>query len=260
LAAICEQLNNVNPFYASIKKSSNKVCGKSIVHCVNDEEIITPLQNIYCQIKIPKMAMERSDSVSILINTISQDISNSINKHKETMTKNLWQSDNKTSIYSIPHLTINATVIKNDSKISSNLIQKMLDKIEEKSNTQPNMILSSYSQRRAYLSYLECNRMNFDYISLSGNYKALSFNGIPFVVEKFLDINKIFFINTQDFELQQLCDWQWLEDDCGRILKRQQNEPYYTATLIKYANLICTNPNAQGVLISESVEASENND
>ena len=37
-------------------------------------------------------------------------------------------------------------------------------------------------------------------------------------------------------------------DDDGRVLKQVPGKPVYTATLVKYADLICARPNGQGML------------
>ena len=42
--------------------------------------------------------------------------------------------------------------------------------------------------------------------------------------------------------------WQWLSGDDGKILKQVPGKPVYTATLVKYADLICARPNGQGVI------------
>lgn len=35
---------------------------------------------------------------------------------------------------------------------------------------------------------------------------------------------------------------RWLEGDDGRVIKQVANRPTYTATLVKYADLICDRP------------------
>ena len=45
-----------------------------------------------------------------------------------------------------------------------------------------------------------------------------------------------------------LCDWQWLENEDGKILKQIAGKPVYTATLVKYAELVCSRPFGQGML------------
>jgi hypothetical protein len=58
----------------------------------------------------------------------------------------------------------------------------------------------------------------------------------------------MYLLNTDFFKLHQLCDWQWLETEDGKILKQTPGKPVYTATLVKYAELVCDNPSAQGML------------
>ena len=45
--------------------------------------------------------------------------------------------------------------------------------------------------------------------------------------------------------MYEMCDWKWLEDESGRILKQMPNYPTYAATLVKYAELVCDKPNGQ---------------
>lgn len=85
-------------------------------------------------------------------------------------------------------------------------------------------------------------------MELAGGYKALSFNGIPVVADRFCPKGNMYFLNTKDFTLNQLCDWQWLTSDDGSVLKQVAGKPVYTATLVKYAELLCSRPYAQGLL------------
>ena len=45
-----------------------------------------------------------------------------------------------------------------------------------------------------------------------------------------------------------MCDWKWLESDDGRVLRQVPGKPLYTATLVKYADLICARPCGQAML------------
>ena len=77
----------------------------------------------------------------------------------------------------------------------------------------------------------------------------MSFNGIPVVADRFCPRNTMYLLNTNDFKLCQLCDWKWLEGEDGKILKQIPGKPVYTATLVKYAELLCENPSGQGILV-----------
>ena len=66
--------------------------------------------------------------------------------------------------------------------------------------------------------------------------------------DKFVNDNTMYFLNTNDFTMYEMCDWKWLEDESGRILRQNPNYPTYSATLVKYAELICEKPAGQGKL------------
>ena len=85
-------------------------------------------------------------------------------------------------------------------------------------------------------------------MELAGGYKAMSFNGIPVVADRFCPDGTMYLLNTDDFCLHQLCDWQWLEGEDGKVLRQVAGKPVYTATLVKYADLVCTRPCGQAML------------
>ena len=70
--------------------------------------------------------------------------------------------------------------------------------------------------------------------------------GIPGFADRFVKDDEMYLLNTDEFTLHQLCDWKWLEGDDGKVIKQNPNEATYCATLVKYADLICNKPNAQG--------------
>ena len=76
----------------------------------------------------------------------------------------------------------------------------------------------------------------------------MSYNGIPVVSDRFIADDTMYLLNTKDFTLHQLCDWQWLEGEDGRIIRQTTGYPVYTATLVKYADLICDRPAGQAKL------------
>lgn len=134
------------------------------------------------------------------------------------------------------------------AELTCDSIQETMDNIEEKCGTIPNLILMSYDMRRKYLSHLQGTRTNLDYMYLDGGFKTMSYNGIPMYADQFVENNTMYLINSDDFKLQQLGDWSWIEGENGRILRQLDNKPAYSATLVKYANLMCTRPIAQSKL------------
>ena len=127
-------------------------------------------------------------------------------------------------------------------------LQTTIDAIEDKAGSEVDFIACSRSARKAYQQYLTYYRRNIDVAELAGGFKAITFNGIPVVADRFIKDGSAYFLNTKDFALHQLCDWQWLEGEDGKILKQNPGFPSYTATLVKYADLICDRPLAQAKL------------
>jgi len=58
----------------------------------------------------------------------------------------------------------------------------------------------------------------------------------------------MYLLDTTLFDMHQLCDWQWLEGEGGTVLKQEAGRAAYTATLVKYANLMCFLPCGQAKL------------
>lgn len=132
--------------------------------------------------------------------------------------------------------------------LTENVIQTVLDGIEENSGSQVNFIMCSWGVRRALQNEFSSNRRLFDTMELAGGYKTISYNGIPIVADRFCPTGTMYLLNTDDFMLHQLCDWQWLTGDDGRVLKQVPGKPVYSATLVKYADLSCSRPNGQGII------------
>ncbi len=132
--------------------------------------------------------------------------------------------------------------------ITENEIQIVLDEIEKNSGSSVNFIVCSWGVRRALQQEFSKNRRSIDMAELAGGYKAITYNGIPIVADRFCPKGTMYLLNTEDFTLHQLCDWQWMEGEDGRILKQIPGRPVYTATLVKYADLICSRPCGQGII------------
>ena len=137
--------------------------------------------------------------------------------------------------------------------LTETAMQTVIDDIEEVTGSEIDFISCSAKVRREYQEAISTYRRNVDIMNLQGGFKALSYNGIPVVADRFVDDDTMYLLSTKDFELCQLCDWQWLEDNDGRIIKQKEGYPVYTATLVKYAELLCNRPNAQAKLTGITV-------
>jgi hypothetical protein len=132
-------------------------------------------------------------------------------------------------------------------EITEETLQVAIDTIEENSGGKVNFILCSWAVRRALTRCFKTNPALLSMMEM-GDQQVLAYNGIPIIADRFCPEGTMYLLNTDDFKICQLCDWQWMEGEDGKILKQVAGKPVYTATLVKYAELICEKPCGQGVL------------
>ncbi len=132
--------------------------------------------------------------------------------------------------------------------ISESAVQTAIDAIEEQGGGKVNLILCSRGVRRALMEHWRAKQVAYTTVALGEDPAVMSFNGIPVVVDDFCPAGTMYLLNTEHFKLCQLCDWQWMEGEDGKILKQIAGKPIYTATLVKYAELLCERPCGQGML------------
>lgn len=135
-----------------------------------------------------------------------------------------------------------------DGTVTAGAMQDAIDYVEETSGGAIDFIVTSYGVRKQYVEHLSQTRTNVDYLTLDGGYKALSYSGIPFVADRFVGDNDMYLLNSADFKLHQLCDWRWLEGEGGTVLHQVPGKACYSATLVKYADILCERPMAQAKL------------
>ena len=157
-------------------------------------------------------------------------------------TGSLYGLDRSTHKWLVPYIKNNVGVI------SETVIQTAIDYLDENAGSRVNFIVCSSGVKRAFQNHLSTYKRNIDVMDLNGGYKALSYNGIPIVSDRFCPEGTMFLLNTDDFTLHQLCDWKWLEGEDGRVIKQVTGKPVYKATLVKYADLICSRPCGQAML------------
>ncbi len=133
-------------------------------------------------------------------------------------------------------------------------IQNAIDDIEESADSKVDFIVCSSGVKRNYQSYLASYRSNVNVLELEGGFKAISYNGIPLVSDRFAPSNTMYLLDTSEFNLHQLCDWKWLESEDGKVIRQTPDKPTYQATLVKYADIICNKPRGQAKItgITES--------
>lgn len=132
--------------------------------------------------------------------------------------------------------------------LTEDKLLEVLDKMEENFNSRINMIICSYKTRRKIAALIANNRRVVNSTDVNTGFGVITVNDVPVYADKYCPEGKIIFVNTNDFSLNQLCDWEWLEDESGKILKQIPGKAAYSATLVKYAELVCKKPCGQAML------------
>lgn len=162
-------------------------------------------------------------------------------------TGSLYGLDRATNGWLIPYMK-DIKVSNAAKQIDEIVMQSAIDSLEENADSKVDFIVCSAGVKRNYQYYLANYRSNIDVMELAGGYKAISYNGIPVVSDRFVPAGTMYLLNTKEFNLHQLCDWKWLEGEDGRVIKQNQNRPTYSATLVKYADIICNKPSGQAMI------------
>ncbi len=136
-----------------------------------------------------------------------------------------------------------------EAALSESNIIDLIDEIEVDTDRKIDMILCSHKVRRKIVSLLDSSRHIVNTTDIAAGFSSVVINDVPVYADKFCPDNRIYFVNSKDFVLNQLCDWTWMEDEGGRVLKQIPGKPAYTATLVKYAELICKRPCGQGMIL-----------
>lgn len=137
---------------------------------------------------------------------------------------------------------------KVNAPIDEIIMQQAIDRLEMNAGSIVDFIAVSADVKYCYQEYMAQYKRNIDIMELAGGFKTLSYNGIPLVHDRFVDDGTMFLLNTKAFKIHQLCDWRYLETENGKILRQTQGKPTYTATLVKYCDMICDKPNGQAKL------------
>lgn len=147
---------------------------------------------------------------------------------------------------------LNPFVDTSKKKVSDLLFTRVIDNVESFTSSTIDYIACAQNVKLAYQQYLSTFKRNIDIMELKGGYKSISFNGIPVVSERFVPNNNAYFLDTTAFKIHQLCDWQFIENENGRVLRQTHGKPTYSATLVKYCDLVCERPNGQAKLLVDA--------
>ena len=144
------------------------------------------------------------------------------------------------------------------SAISTDLLNEMMLKVEKQSGKSPNLITCSYKQYEKILNLLE-DQKRYEVKTRSGlkskSGADISFSGVEFMSssgpvgifpERFIEDDRIYFLNDNHIHIYHRPDFGWFDDD-GTVFLRKSDSDAYEA---RYGGYLETyiNPCFHGVL------------
>lgn len=130
--------------------------------------------------------------------------------------------------------------------LTLDLIQEGVTSPEKNGGT-TNLIGSDHDTRNAYAALLTADKRYVNTMDLDGGFKALEYNGIPWVADRDCPPNTVFFLDMDHLFLMQTSDWDFMDED-GAVLSRVANTDAYEAVLYLYADLATDRPRAHSFM------------
>ena len=141
------------------------------------------------------------------------------------------------------------------SGISSDALNELIIKVQYKCGKTPKAIVTSYTQYRKILNFLEDHKVYMVDPRASELKGKISFKGIEYIsdsgpigifADKMCDDDRVYAVNTDFIEAHHRPDFGWFDDD-GTVFLRQASEDAYGARYGGYyENYII--PSFQGVI------------
>jgi len=128
-------------------------------------------------------------------------------------------------------------------------LQSVIDDIASQSTISEgdvDLLLCNYPVRREYFKACIVERRHVNTMELDGGFKALDYNGIPFVADSQCKRNRIYVLAMKSLALLRMSDFEWMDKD-GSYLNRVDGYDAYMATLFHYGNLAVYDRNCNGL-------------
>lgn len=132
--------------------------------------------------------------------------------------------------------------------ISQALMRQAVD-FAELEGGKIDLITASYGVRAAYETLLQQNARYVKPMELEGGHTALEYDGMPIIVDRYHESNRLFFLDSSELDLYQLSDFEWMEDDKGAALAPVQGFDKYAANMFCYETLATYKRNAHTALM-----------
>ena len=282
LPVIQDRLNTIDPFIASIEKTTSGVWGKEILipimtkaekgnYVMFKQDLATITMPLYFSDKAIRACQTNANAFVNLVNAEVEDgiafaskfIQDAIYDKDKHLDKDICAVKNHTPLFlngfkALFEEPVYCGLLKTKYNIQPTTVKiKELDfeylrLFLENENDEVNFMICSPYIRRKFEEYEMSHYRNINIVEQVNGYKCLGFtDNIIIQTYKYLPDDVIYFVNSRDFKIHQLCDWQWLESDKSKIVNKMESQPMYKATLMKYANLVCHNPEKQIKVVIE---------
>jgi len=279
LGVLSNQLDNSDGFISMIEKTTKDVWGKEILvpYLVKEDEdtyikytLKEELANIYGYIEISDKAIKvAQNSAGAFVDLLNSEMESLLKETNNHIINAIYGEDKKPKYYpkkkKYESLMLNGLKEIFDTeketlygvdrkKYNFNpMVKKMkefnLPELEEIIDNHINdikFLICSPQTKRIISQYMIDNKQNILRKELPDRHYYMQLNdNVVIQTYKGMSDNEIWLVDSNDFKFHQLCDWRWLEDENGNILKQVNGLPFYKATLVKYGNLMCHNVNGQ---------------
>lgn len=133
-------------------------------------------------------------------------------------------------------------LVKAGGAISEATMQDVITQTEDAYNVDISYISAG---NNAYISYMKLLKQYSRLVNtetLEGGAEALKFNANTVVRNKFTPVDAMDFLDPSTFSIDQVAEWDWIEGPTRSIFTQVAGTATYTATIVKYADLMCVCP------------------
>lgn len=255
-----------SPLASCIKETSDYVWGKNIrchlAHIENDkmidENIDVELSNIYIDVTVPKNLIDYNNFCErvggLVANEIDKRYMLGFRAYDEFFGIE-YALDNTKWFYNVEKnefreskkIYMPKSILLTLESFMSFLYESIHYNLED---NYPDHLICGQKMLPLFESMF-ANAPNLFYNVNNKWFLDFNYGEVPPICVSFLrnqQNNCIRLLNSSTFTLHQLCDWCWLTNESGEIFK-EKDKYNYSATLVKYCNLICSDPQLNATII-----------
>lgn len=138
--------------------------------------------------------------------------------------------------------------------LSEPLMLQVESGIEIASGEDITHLLLQQTQRDKFYTLLSSQKRAVNKTELKGGFSALTWNDdTPLLVDRFVDPTAIYFLNLDHLALEQMCDWEWADEDGAILSRATDNTDSFTAYMRNISQFSTDMRNAHGILADLAV-------